>query len=584
MTKKTEFTSKITITPDLDSLKKDELFADFQALQKKYDSLEELFHNCLLEKKQTTETLQETIEMLSMFIRHSPIYAYIKEVNPTESRVLQASENYIDMIGISGAEMKGKTMHELFPAEFATKITTDDWNVVSNGHVLKLDEELNGGYYTTIKFPLELHNKKLLAGYTIDITQQKLAEAELREKEVQYRNLANAGTALIWTSGTDKLCNYFNEPWLRFTGRTLDQEMGNGWAEGVHPDDFDQCLNTYVTAFDKRVKFEMEYRLRHFSGMYRWILDIGKPNYNKNGEFIGYIGYCFDITERKQVEADININREKLIEALDLANQSRLTLLSVLEDQQIAELEIQKLNAELEQRVLERTALLEASNKELEAFAYSVSHDLRTPLRAINSFAEILLEDYSQNLEDEAKRICSVIRDNSLKMGKLIDGLLNFSRLNRTELKKSKVNMRKLIETVYEELPDHQRKQNIKFTISNKIYKAVVDVVLIKQVWVNLIENAIKFTSMTNEPHIEISSVKENNSVIYCIKDNGAGFNMQYINKLFGVFQRLHSDKEFAGTGVGLALVQRIVHRHGGRIWALGEPGKGATFFFSLPK
>lgn len=584
MTKEAEFTSKLPILTELGSRTKDELLAEFQALHQKYNSLEELYHNNIAEKKQTVETLRETIGIFSLFFELSPIYAFIKEVNPAESRVLKASENYIDMIGIRGADMEGKTMHELFPTELAAKITTDDWNVVSNRQVLKIEEEFNGRYYTTIKFPLSLPIKKLLAGYTIDITQQKLAEAKLREKEVQYRNLADSGNALIWTSGTDKLCNYFNEVWLSFTGRTLEQEMGNGWAEGVHPEDFDRCVKTYVEAFDMRRKFEMEYRLRHSSGEYKWLLDIGTPNYNLDGEFIGYIGHCFDITVRKLEEEEILQNKEKLLEALELANQSRQTLLSVLEDQRIAELEIQKLNTELESRVLERTALLEASNKELEAFAYSVSHDLRTPLRAVNSFAEILVEDYANELDDEAKRICSVIRNNSLKMGKLIDGLLNFSRLGRTELKKSQVNMHKLIETVYEELPDPQWKQKIKFTIDNKIHPVFVDEVLIKQVWVNLIENAVKFTSLSAEPVIEISSKKETNQIIYCIKDNGAGFNMQYINKLFGVFQRLHNDKEFEGTGVGLALVQRIIQRHGGRIWASGEPEKGATFYFSLPK
>jgi light-regulated signal transduction histidine kinase (bacteriophytochrome) len=436
----------------------EELIVELQTLQQNYNSLEELYHNCLAEKKQTEETLRETVEMFSMFMDLSPIYTYIKEVTPTESRVLKASENYIEMIGIRGSDMVGKTMHDLFPSEFATKITADDWNVISGGQVLKIEEELNGRYYTTIKFPLLLQNKKLLAGYTIDITDLKLTEQEL----------------------------------LR--------------------------------------------------------------------------------------------NKKELTEALELANQSRLTLLSVLEDQRIAELKIQQLNAELEDRVLERTALLEASNKELEAFAYSVSHDLRAPLRAVNSFAEILLQDYSNNLEDEAKRICSVIRDNSLKMGKLIDGLLNFSRLNRTELMKTRVNMRKLIELAYAELPDPQRKQKIKFIIADKIHKANADVVLIRQVWANLIQNAVKFTSNATEPEIEISSTKEPEQIIYCVKDNGAGFDMKYVNKLFGVFQRLHSDKEFEGTGVGLALVQRILHRHGGRVWATGEPGRGAAFYFSLPK
>ncbi len=146
--------------------------------------------------------------------------------------------------------------------------------------------------------------KNLIQAQT-EIAQRIQTEKELREKETQFHNLADSGIALIWTSGTDKLCNYFNLPWLRFTGRTLEQELGNGWAEGVHPDDFDQCLNTYVTAFDKREKFDMEYRVRHVSGEYRWIQDLGTPTYNSSGEFIGYIGHCFDITERKKLEEQL---------------------------------------------------------------------------------------------------------------------------------------------------------------------------------------------------------------------------------------------------------------------------------------
>lgn len=146
--------------------------------------------------------------------------------------------------------------------------------------------------------------KNLLQAQT-EIAQRIQTEKELREKEVQYQNLADSGIALIWTAGTDKLCNYFNLPWLRFTGRTLEQELGNGWAEGVHPDDFDHCLNIYVTAFDKREKFDMEYRVHHVSGEYRWIQDLGTPCYNSSGEFVGYIGHCFDITERKMLEEQL---------------------------------------------------------------------------------------------------------------------------------------------------------------------------------------------------------------------------------------------------------------------------------------
>lgn len=164
---------------------------------------------------------------------------------------------------------------------------------------------------------IELDGIKHILNITRDITDIKKVENELLEKEVQYRNLANSGTALIWAAGLDKLCFYFNEPWLKFTGRTLEQESGNGWVEGVHPDDFDHCLNTYVTSFDKRVAFEMEYRMRNAEGEYRWILDLGKPNYNGAGEFIGYIGHCFDITERKRADEALRETQAILKAAMD---------------------------------------------------------------------------------------------------------------------------------------------------------------------------------------------------------------------------------------------------------------------------
>jgi len=261
----------------------------------------------ITERVKRDEALSNSNDLLTKFILHSPIYTFIKEVTPNESRVLKASENFIDMIGIPGSEMIGKTMHELFPPEFADKITTDDWEVASNDHLIHLDEELNGKFYITIKYPIKQGNKTLLAGYTIDITERKKAENALHESEVRFRTLANSGQALIWTSGLDKKCNYFNQPWLDFTGRTIEQELGDGWTEGVHHDDLQQCVEIYVNAFDRQEKFSMDYRVLNASGEYRWIQDDGSPRFNSKGEFIGFIGHCLDITDRKKVE-------EKLIE------------------------------------------------------------------------------------------------------------------------------------------------------------------------------------------------------------------------------------------------------------------------------
>jgi PAS domain S-box-containing protein len=220
-------------------------------------------------------------------------------------------------------------------------------------------------------------------------------------------------------------------------------------------------------------------------------------------------------------------------------------------------------------------------NKELEAFTYTVSHDLRAPLRAINGYANMLEEDYSKQVDDEGKRLLNVIRYNAEKMGQLIDDLLAFSKLGRKELERAMENMNELVEGVMIEISKSTpNNANIKI---DQLHPAKVDYGLIHQVWYNLLSNAIKYSSKKEKPEIEISSRKEGNEIIYSVKDNGVGFNMKYADKLFGVFQRLHRMDEFEGTGVGLAIVQRIVAKHNGRVWAMAEPDKGATFSFSLP-
>lgn len=233
----------------------------------------------------------------------------------------------------------------------------------------------------------------------------------------------------------------------------------------------------------------------------------------------------------------------------------------------------------------ERMALDEAlkANKEMEAFSYSVSHDLRAPLRAIDGFTQILVEDYGGKLDDEGKRVASVIRASTVQMGKLIDDLLSFSHLGRQEVKKNPVVMHALVNEVYKELKKAAPEKNIEFIVS-EIPDTKADIDMIRVVWTNLISNAIKFTSKNEKPKIEVGSSSDNTTSTYFVRDNGAGFDMKYIKKLFGVFQRLHSTEEFEGTGVGLANVKRVIERHDGKVWAEAKVGEGATFYFTLPK
>jgi len=259
-----------------------------------------------------------------------------------------------------------------------------------------------------------------------------------------------------------------------------------------------------------------------------------------------------------------------------------IQLLQTLADAAAITLENIQLVEELEQRVEKRTMQLQAANKELEAFSYSVSHDLRAPLRAIDGFTRILTEDYEEVLDDDGKRLCSIIRENTHKMGILIDDLLTFSRLNRNEMQLSEINMKILANSIFHEVTDEQMRKRIEFSV-NDIMPAMGDPTMIRQLWINLLSNAVKFTSKEDKATINVSGKQINGFFEYCISDNGVGFDMKYINKLFGVFQRLHSSREFEGTGVGLAIVQRIVHRHGGKVRAEGTVNHGAKIYFSLP-
>jgi Bacteriophytochrome (light-regulated signal transduction histidine kinase) len=249
---------------------------------------------------------------------------------------------------------------------------------------------------------------------------------------------------------------------------------------------------------------------------------------------------------------------------------------------QQAEKELVSLNTQLEQRIVERTSQLEAANKELEAFTYSVSHDLRAPLRAVDGFSKFVLEDYENKLDSEGKRLLNLIRSNIQKMDQLITDLLALSRVARCELNFSGIDMTQMAISMFNEItaPDVPDKVSLKV---DPLPEAYADPTYMRQIWANLIANAIKFSSKEKKPSIKICGRTENGFNVYNVKDNGVGFNPEYAHKLFGVFQRLHKSDDFEGTGVGLAIVQRIIHRHGGKVWAEGEEGKGATFYFSLP-
>ncbi len=255
-------------------------------------------------------------------------------------------------------------------------------------------------------------------------------------------------------------------------------------------------------------------------------------------------------------------------------------LLGISEDitrRKSSEDKIKKLNSELQNSINQ----LESTNNELEAFTYSVSHDLRAPLRAIHGYTNIIEKEYGDKLEGEAKKMMASVMANAIKMGQLIDDLLALSRLGKKELQKREVDMTDMVNQCIDELKRSVKFPNAKITVE-PLHKITVDPALMFQVFFNLVSNAVKYSSLKEKPVIHISSVKDGDEVIYMVRDNGTGFDMRYYNKLFGVFQRLHDASEFEGTGVGLALVKRIVTKHNGRVWAEGEVDKGASFYIAL--
>ncbi len=259
----------------------------------------------------------------------------------------------------------------------------------------------------------------------------------------------------------------------------------------------------------------------------------------------------------------------------------RTALAASITDRIQATEQIRRLNAELEERVERRTEQLEAVNKELEAFTYSVSHDLRAPLRGMSGFARVLEEDYGERLDEDGKRYLEIIKSNAAQMGQLIDDLLALSRLGRQPLRATTLALEPLVREAFRQATADAPNASIEFQM-DPLPECRGDANLMRQVFINLLSNAVKFSRHASPPRIQVGSMRENGEVAFFVRDNGAGFDARYAGKLFGVFQRLHGAEEFAGTGVGLAIVKRIIDRHGGHVWAAGETGKGATFYFTL--
>jgi PAS domain S-box-containing protein len=378
-----------------------------------------------------------------------------------------------------------------------------------------------------------------------DITARKLAEEQLRTSQKQLLSLVEQAPLSI--ALLDRGLRYIvtSRRWITEYGRGHESLVGLRHYD-VHPDLPAVWKEVHQRGLAGEFIKNAEDHWVLTDGSERWISWVVQPWRDANNQIGGIIIAAEDVTERRRARAAIL-----------------------------------GLNAELEQRVARRTAELEAANKELEAFSYSVSHDLRAPLRAINGFAGIILEDYAALLPPQGQQYLERVRNGGQQMGELIDDLLAFARLSRQPLGRRPVDTTRLVREVLAELKPETAGRQIDFRIDG-LPPCEGDPALLKQLWINLLSNAIKYTRQQAAAVVEIGFETCASAGAFFVRDNGVGFDMQYAGKLFGVFQRLHRSDEFEGTGVGLAIVQRVVHRHGGSVWAVAQPNQGATFYFTL--
>lgn len=421
-----------------------------------------------------------------------------------------------------------------------------------------------------------------VVGNFIDITDKKIAENELQESETRYRALLESAPVGIVVILDNKI-EYINPAALALAGATDRQQMlGKPINEFIHPTMLNVSRNNIesLTAHGQSVvKSENIFLKLDRSPIY---VETTATKIVYQGKTAVQVIFT-DISERKAAEEKKQKDQEILQELLSEADRSRRSLLSLIEDQRQAEESIRKLNEELELRVQERTAQLESSNKELEAFAYSVSHDLRAPLRGIDGFSRILEQEYATSLDEEGKRIVNIIRKSTSKMDQLIVDILALSRVSRQNLQFSWVDMQTMANSIFHEIASPDVIEKFAVDIS-ELPAVEADPTLMRLVWANLLSNAVKYTKTKTNCKIWIKGQEEDGFCVYSIQDNGVGYDSRYENKLFGLFQRLHSEREFEGTGVGLAIVQRIIHRHKGSVWSESTLGEGATFYFSIPK
>jgi PAS domain S-box-containing protein len=376
-----------------------------------------------------------------------------------------------------------------------------------------------------------------------DITERKKAEEALHASLERYRSYIEVTGQLGWTTNADGEVVEDLPSWRIYTGQPYEEIRGQGWSKALHPDDVEHTLQIWKKAVTERSNYEVEYRIRRHDGSYRYFMARGTPVLKEDGSLREWVGTCIDITDRKKAEE-----------------------------------EIRRLNVKLKRKVGE----LEASNEDWEMFSHAVSHELRSPLFLIDGLARVVLTKYANKVAVQGKEELTTIMEAVKQMAQLLDDLFVFSRAGAQEIKADTVNMEEITKHAFDGLKTDTGNRNIQLEMKS-LPSCHGDSSLLRQVFVNLFTNAIKFTEPREIASIEVGSMERGDEIVFYIKDNGVVFDMEYKDKLFNIFQRLHSSDDFKGTGAGLAIVRRIIEKHGGKVWAESKLGEGATFYFTLP-
>ncbi len=529
----------------------------------------------LTERKMFENTLHESNEIARAILNAVTESVFLMDA---EGMVLAANETTALRLGKQDPSLVGTNIYGLLPTEVAESRKERVFAVLSEGKPLFFEDERFGVWIENSIYPVfdADGEARRVAIYGRDITDRKKIESELRESEERYKSLHNAsfGGIAIHDKGVILECN---RGLSEMMGYPYDELIGMDGLLLITPNSREFVRHNIITGYEKPYE---AFGLRKNGEIFPMRLEARNiPYKGKNVRTVEFR----DITEQKLAEEKIREDQVELERLLEEAERSHQALLSVVEDQKEAQEQVQRLNAELEQRVQDRTAQLKAVNQELEAFSYSVSHDLRAPLRALDGFSSALISDYQETLDVQGRHYLARIQEASRRMGQLIEDLLNLSRISRREVKLNHVDLSQLARQIADDLKTQSPTQSVEFNISPGLI-VQADPGLLKIALENLLHNALKYSSKKEIALIQVGVLGQPgpDGRVFYVRDNGAGFDMAYVDKLFTPFQRLHGTQEFSGTGIGLSIVQRIITRHGGRIWTEAAVNQGATFYFTL--